>query len=151
MAGVQGLLGPDPKIANDILEGLWAGRVSYTKGKGREAAGSAFTECLCFLLTQVLLCPVSWMLMLPAVMHFVILCCRKKCKVCAIMQHEPLVPRGSQKVLRFSLWHCTTLLACQPLCIHNTRLASQCRAYKSTSSQSVLHYNHMLACMLVML
>lgn len=70
MAGVQGLLGPDPRVANDILDALWAGRASYTKGKGREAAGSAFTECLCWLLTQVLLCPALWALMLPAVLHW---------------------------------------------------------------------------------
>ena len=50
---VQGLLGPDPRVANDILGALWLGGASYTKGKGRDAAGSAFTECLCWLLTQV--------------------------------------------------------------------------------------------------
>lgn len=50
MLEVQGLLGPDPKVANDIVEALWIGRA---KGKDREAADSAFTESLCWLLTQV--------------------------------------------------------------------------------------------------
>ena len=50
MLEVQGLLGPDSKAANDIVEALYVGRA---KGKDREAADSAFTECLCWLLTQV--------------------------------------------------------------------------------------------------
>lgn len=54
---MQGLLGPDPKLANDILDALWTGRASYTKGKDKEAAGNAFIECLCWLLTQVTASP----------------------------------------------------------------------------------------------
>lgn len=50
---MQGLLGPDPKLANDILDALWTGCAGYTKGQDKEAAGNAFTECLCWLLTQV--------------------------------------------------------------------------------------------------
>ncbi|KAL3135632.1 hypothetical protein ABBQ38_006112 [Trebouxia sp. C0009 RCD-2024] len=49
---MQGLLGPDPKLANDIVHALWMARAGYTKGKGKEAAGNAFAECLCWLLTQ---------------------------------------------------------------------------------------------------
>ena len=55
MNAVQGLLGPDPKVVNDILEAMWSGCVSNsTSGRGREAAASAFTECLSWLLTQVI-------------------------------------------------------------------------------------------------
>ena len=51
---VQGLLGPYPKVVNDLLEAMWSGCVSNsTSGRGREAAASAFTECLSWLLTQV--------------------------------------------------------------------------------------------------
>ncbi len=49
----QGLLGPDPKVANDLLEAVWNGCASQPPGKGREAPAAAFTECLCWLLTQV--------------------------------------------------------------------------------------------------
>ena len=48
----QGLLGPDPKVANDLLEAVWSGCASQPPGKGREAP-AAFTECLGWLLTQV--------------------------------------------------------------------------------------------------
>lgn len=54
---MQGLLGPDPKLANDIVHALWMARAGYTKGKGKEAAGNAFAECLCWLLTQVTASP----------------------------------------------------------------------------------------------
>lgn len=90
-AAVQGLLGPDPKIVKDILEALWAGRATYTKGKAREAAGSAFTECLCWILTQVKLCTVFWTLMLP-VLHCGRLCYRNKRRVCpAVQLKEPSI------------------------------------------------------------
>ncbi|DBB01874.1 TPA: hypothetical protein ACH3X1_000476 [Trebouxia sp. C0004] len=48
----KGLLGPDSKVANDILEAVWNGCASQPPGKGREAPAAAFTECLCWLLTQ---------------------------------------------------------------------------------------------------
>ena len=54
---LQGLLGPEPKLGIDILEALWVGCSAQPPGKGREAAATAFVECLCWLLSQVLFCP----------------------------------------------------------------------------------------------
>ena len=53
VVAVQGLLGPDPKVVNDILEAVWSGCAAQAPGKGREAAAAAFSECLCWLFTQV--------------------------------------------------------------------------------------------------
>ena len=49
----QGLLGPETRVANDLLEAVWSGCACQPPGKGREAPATAFSECLSWLLTQV--------------------------------------------------------------------------------------------------
>ena len=53
---LQGLLGPDPKVLNDILAALWSGLKNQMAGKARDAGGDAFSECLVWALSQVLCC-----------------------------------------------------------------------------------------------
>lgn len=57
LLSMQGLLGPDSKVLNDILAALWSGLLSQMKaGKARDAGGDAFSECLAWALSQVLCC-----------------------------------------------------------------------------------------------